>query len=122
MKSILLVEDDPFIRDITSVKLSENGYAVQTASDGESALEIVKREQPDLVLLDLDLPGMTGLAVLTELKADPLLKSIPVVIFSNNDNPEVKAAADKEGVAGFFVKATTVFDDLHTHIKSVLGE
>ncbi len=122
MKSILLIEDDPFIRDITSVKLSEQSYAVQTASDGESALEIVKREQPDLVLLDLDLPGMPGLQFLTELKADPLLKSIPVIIFSNNDNPDIKAAADKEGVAGFFVKATTVFDDLHTHIKSVIGE
>jgi len=122
MKSILLIEDDPFIRDLTSVKLSEHSYAVQTANDGESALEVLKREQPDLILLDLDLPGISGLQVLSELNADPLLKHIPVVIFSNNDNPEAKAAAEKEGVKGFFVKVSTAFEDLHTHLRAILGE
>lgn len=121
MKSILLVEDDQFIRDLTSVKLSERSYAVQTAESGEAALEIVKREQPDLILLDLDLPGMDGLSVLKEFNADPLLKKIPVLIFSNNDNPETKDEANKEGVAGFYIKASTSFNDLVAHIQSLIG-
>lgn len=119
MKKVLLVEDDPFIRDLTSIKLTEQSYAVLVASDGESVLELVKKEMPDVILLDLDLPGMTGIEVLRQLKTDAGLKDIPVIIFSNNDDEQVRKEATELGMAGFFIKVSTAFEDLLTHIKKV---
>lgn len=119
MKKVLLVEDDPFIRDLTSIKLTEHSYSVLIASDGASVLELMRKESPDVVLLDLDLPDIPGLDVLMKMKNDPQLKDTPVVIFSNNDNPETKKRAEALGTTGFFVKATTAFDDLLKHIESV---
>jgi CheY-like chemotaxis protein len=119
MKKVLLVEDDPFIRDLTSIKLTEQSYAVSVASDGESVLESVHKDVPDVILLDLDLPGMTGLEVLRRLKGDPDLKDIPVNIFSNNDDEQTKKEATQLGTAGFFVKVSTAFEDLLAHIKEV---
>jgi DNA-binding response OmpR family regulator len=122
MKNILLVEDDPFIRDLTSVKLNEKGFAVEVAHDGESALALLKREHSDLVILDLNLPGINGLDVLSAMKSDPLTKSIPVIIFTNEDDPETKVSADKIGVQGFYIKASTSFDDLCAHVRTIIGE
>ncbi len=119
MKKVLLVEDDPFIRDLTSIKLTEQSYAVSVASDGESVLDLVKKEMPDVILLDLDLPGMTGLEVLRQLKTNADFKDIPVIIFSNNDDEQTKKEATELGMDGFFIKVSTAFEDLLTHIKSV---
>jgi CheY-like chemotaxis protein len=121
MKKVLLVEDDLFIRDITSIKLSEHGYTVLTAQNGQEALSLSKVEMPDAILLDLDLPDMSGLEVMKTLAATPDLQHVPVIIFSNNDNPETLASAKELGAAAFFVKATTNFDDLNTQLTSLLG-
>jgi DNA-binding response OmpR family regulator len=122
MKKILLVEDDPFIRDLTTIKLSEQKYTVLTAENGDEAIRVIRDEMPDIVLLDLDLPDTPGLAVLQAVKADSLLQNIPVIIFSNNDDPVTQSKARELGTEGFFIKASTAFEDLHTHIKSIIGE
>lgn len=122
MKKVLLVEDDPFIRDITSIKLTEQSYSVSVASDGESVIPLIKSETPDLVLLDLDLPDVPGLEILRRMKEDDSMKNIPVIIFSNNDDPETKQKALELGTAGFFTKVSTAFDDLLSHIKTVIPE
>lgn len=122
MKKVLLVEDDPFIRDITTVKLTEQSYAVLIAISGESVINMMKKEMPDVVLLDLNLPDLSGLEVLMLIKADPQIRDIPIIIFTNNDDPDTKAAAKELGTAGFFVKATTSFDDLLEHIEKVTSE
>lgn len=121
MKKVLLVEDDPFIRDLTSIKLSEASYAVIVAHSGETVIKLMQEDTPDVVLLDLDLPGISGVELLTQIKADEVLKKIPVIIFSNNDDPEMKKKTDELGTSGFFVKATTSFDDLLKSISSVVG-
>jgi CheY-like chemotaxis protein len=122
MKKVLLVEDDPFIRDLTSIKLSEANYSVQTAATGAEAFASIEKDAPDLVLLDLDLPDISGLQIMERLKESSNCSQIPIVIFSNNDNPDVLARANELGIAGFFVKATTSFDDLQKHLQKILGE
>jgi CheY-like chemotaxis protein len=122
MRNVLLVEDDPFIRDITSIKLAEHNCSVSTARTGEEALASIKKEKPDVVLLDLDLPDISGIKVISALKADPLLKEIPIIIFSNNDDPDTQAEVQKLGVSAFFVKATTAFDDLYAYLASIIKE
>ena len=119
MKKVLLVEDDPFIRDLTSIKLTQSSYAVSVAADGESVIDMVKEEHPDVILLDLDLPGLSGLDVLAQLKADEKYTEIPVIIFSNNDDAEIKKKASDLGMAGFFIKASTAFEDLLTRIQEI---
>jgi CheY-like chemotaxis protein len=122
MKKILLVEDDPFIRDITSIKLSEHGYAVDTAESGAEAKAKLKSETPSAVLLDLDLPDMKGFEVLKEMKADEHLKDVPVIIFSNNDDAATIKQAEDGGASGFFVKATTAFEDLYQKLEALIKE
>lgn len=122
MKKVLLVEDDPFIRDLTSIKLTEHAFAVLVASDGETALEQVEKETPDIILLDIDLPGISGLEVLRKLKESDAHRSIPVMIFSNNDSEEIKKEARDLGIAGFYIKVSTTFEDLVAQIKTVIKE
>lgn len=119
MKKVLIVEDDPFIRDITTIKLSEHGYSVISVASGEDALASMQAEMPEVVLLDLDLPGITGTAVLTHIRNTDVLKNIPTIIFSNNDNVELREKITGLGVSGFFVKASTEYEELYKLIDSL---
>jgi DNA-binding response OmpR family regulator len=121
MKKVLLVEDDAFIRDLTSIKLTEQSFAVLVAHDGNMAVSMLHDEKPDIVLLDLDLPDMSGLEVLKHMKEDQNLMDTPVIIFSNNDDPKIKAQALELGSVDFFVKATTAFEDLLKRIQERIG-
>jgi DNA-binding response OmpR family regulator len=78
--SILVVDDDPEIVSMLSTRLSARGYKVSTASDGKAAIERAKRERPDLVLLDVMMPGKSGWEVVRALKQDPVTQSIKVVM------------------------------------------
>jgi DNA-binding response OmpR family regulator len=119
MKKVLLVEDDPFMRDLTSVKLSEHDYSVITCSTGESVIEMMRSEMPDVVLLDLDLPDLPGVEIVKFAKADDAISKIPIIIFSNNDDPDMHDRISEFGITDFFVKATTSFDDLLVRIKEL---
>jgi len=77
---IVVVEDEADIREVIDHNLSREGYMVDSAADGESGLELVKKKLPSLVLLDLMLPGLDGLSVCRELKADPETRSIAIVM------------------------------------------
>jgi len=79
---ILIVDDEPFNVDYLEQELEESNYCIVTASNGREALDRVKDENPDLILLDIMMPVMDGFAVLGELQADPLLRSIPVIVIS----------------------------------------
>jgi adenylate cyclase len=79
---ILIVDDEPFNVDYLEQELEEMDYCIITASNGREALDQVRSEQPDLILLDIMMPIMDGFAVLGELKADSLLRSIPVIVIS----------------------------------------
>jgi class 3 adenylate cyclase len=79
---ILIVDDEPFNVDYLEQELEDSNCQTITASNGREALDKVRSEHPDLILLDITMPVMDGFAVLSELKADPLLRSIPVIVIS----------------------------------------
>lgn len=119
MKKILVVEDDVFIRDITTIKLTDHGYSVTAVENGESALVAMEKELPDVLLLDLDLPDISGLEILTQMKASVSLKNVPVVVFSNSDDVEMKRKVTEKGIVGFFIKASTEYSELFTLIDTL---
>jgi DNA-binding response OmpR family regulator len=79
---VLVVDDDPDVCDLVTYKLEQSGFAVRRASDGDAALREVAAEIPDLVLLDIMMPGMTGLEVLQRLRADATTAGLPVILLS----------------------------------------
>lgn len=81
-EKVLVVDDEPSIVNLVSVKLSHEGYRVVSARDGEEALEKVRSERPDLVLLDVMMPKLDGKEVCMRLKRDPATKDIPVVMLT----------------------------------------
>ena len=88
MAKILLVDDEPDIRFLTKRMLERQGYSVAEAEDGETALRMLQEERPDLVLLDVRMPGLNGWEVCRRIKADEETKSIPVVMFTVRTSEE----------------------------------
>jgi two-component system, cell cycle response regulator DivK len=81
-KTILVVEDDPWIRSLMADLLAGEGYAVVQAPDGKQGLELAKEQDPDVILLDLAMPEVSGLDVLHELKSSNPTRDIPVIVVS----------------------------------------
>lgn len=121
-KKIVLADDEKFIAIAYNDGLKRAGYTVVVANDGEEALEKIKTEKPDLVLLDLIMPKMTGFEVLKALKADPALQQIPVFILSNLSQATDEAEARTLGATVFMVKSDISLQDLIARIKQLLGE
>jgi DNA-binding response OmpR family regulator len=80
--SILVVDDDPEIVTLLSTRLGKRGYKVSTAGDGKRALELARREKPDLILLDVMMPGKSGWEVARALKQDPVTSGVKIVMVS----------------------------------------
>ena len=93
---VLIVEDHPLNRELTEAILERAGYEVQGAEDGETALASVAARRPDVILLDVELPGISGLEVARRLKGDPATRTIPVVALTAyamvGDEERVRAA------------------------------
>src|ERR1035438_1266576 len=99
-KRILIVDDDQVIANIYQNKFRMAGYGAEVAGDGESALEMLLKAPPDLVLLDLSLPGMNGVELLKRIRSRPETQGLPVVVFSNCFLPNLMQAAWKAGTIG----------------------
>lgn len=120
-KKIVLADDEQFITIAYRDGLSRAGFTVVVAHDGMEALDLVKRENPDLVLLDLVMPRLNGFDVLKEMKNDPLVSDIPVVILSNLSQDTDEAEARKMGARDFYVKSDLSLEELITKIRALLG-
>jgi CheY-like chemotaxis protein len=106
---ILLVEDSKFLRIATERALSRAGYVVTTAVDGEEALQLAQEIHPDLILLDMLLPKMSGPDVLKALKKDPNTTSIPVVVFTGLSQKNA-SRLQGDGAFAFLEKAELSLD------------
>jgi DNA-binding response OmpR family regulator len=87
----LIIDDDPWIRTLLSDLLESEGYAVQEASNGSTALRLAERDCPSLVLLDLSLPEGSGLNVLADLRATPTTAGVPVIVVSGRADAHTAA-------------------------------
>ncbi len=120
-KKVFIVEDDEFLRSLNAKKLEDAGYAVSVAVDGVSAIQMIPAEKPNLIFLDLLLPGdKDGFDVLQEVKANSTTKDIPVIVFSNLGQTEDIEKANSLGASDFLVKANFTLDDVVAKIQEIL--
>jgi diguanylate cyclase len=101
---ILVVDDERDNRELLDVLLSWEGFIVLTAEDGEQALAIVTQQRPDLVLLDVMMPGMTGYEVVAKMKLDIATRHIPVIMITAMHDPRARTLALNAGADDFMVK------------------
>ena len=121
-KSILLVEDDPFLIDIYTTKMKESGFVVEVASDGESALQKIKEKTPCLVILDIVLPQLDGWEILRQIKSDPKLKKIKIIILSNLGQKEEVEKGVELGATKYLIKAHYTPSQVVEEIKKIYDQ
>jgi DNA-binding response OmpR family regulator len=114
---ILLIEDDKFLRTVLERKLTKEGFEFISAVDGDEALEKIITYKPDIILLDIILPKKSGFLVLENIKKDPELKKVPVIIISNLGQEEDVKKGLSLGALEYFVKAKISLDDVVKKIK-----
>jgi two-component system response regulator PrrA len=117
---ILLVEDDRFLRRAAEASLRQRGFAVTVAADGEEALVKVRAEIPDLILLDLLMPKVTGIEVLRALRGEEATKKIRVRILSNSSREQDLEAIKELGVTDYLVKANLSLQELGDRVAQLL--
>jgi len=108
MKKVLLIEDEKIMVDLLQRKLTQEGYEVSVAYDGDEGLKMMKEVKPNLILLDIIMPKMSGFEVMEEIKKDRELKKIPIVVISNSGQPVEIDKAQKLGARDWLIK--TEFD------------
>jgi len=121
-KKILIIEDEEILLDLLKDKLEGLGYDVYCALDGEKGLKAIRDIVPDLVLLDIIMPKMSGFEVMEAMQKDPSIKDIPVIIISNSGQPVELDKAKQLGAKDWLIK--TEFDpaEVLQKVKAVLGE
>lgn len=120
MARILLVDDNPIVTTVYRSGLSMAGFVVETAGDGEAALSRAAATTPDVILLDLMLPGIDGFEVLRRIRADAALKDVPVVVFSNSYTAARTAELWDAGATQVVAKATMTPKALVEVLRGVL--
>ena len=85
---VLVVDDDPTIRELLSLELGCAGHDVELAADGSAGLEVIRRDRPDALVLDVMMPSVSGWDVLTDLRADDAYADLPIVLLSARDLPD----------------------------------
>lgn len=119
-KRILLVDDEPDLLSMVKLRLEANGYEVITASDGNTAYEKAKSETPDLIILDLMLPGIDGYQVCRLLKFDERYRSIPIIMLTALSQKEDKEWGQKVG-ADYYLTKPFEPNELLDKIKELLN-
>ena len=106
-QKILLVEDDPFLSSLLKNRFQKESFNIILAQDGEEALISLKSGKPNLILLDIILSKKSGFEVMEEIREDPQLEKIPIIIISNLGQPEDVQRGYELGAIEYFVKAKT---------------
>jgi len=104
LATILVIEDDPSFRELLGLHLRSAGHRVRAAADPEEGLRSFLEQVPELVLLDLDLPYLSGFEVLSALRADDASKKVPVIVVTGRTDDETYDRCRKLGVDGFASK------------------
>jgi two-component system chemotaxis response regulator CheY len=104
MTRILAVDDSPSMRDMVSIALANAGFEVTAAADGVAALELARKSSFDLVLSDVNMPDMNGIALIRALRAEPAYRFTPILMLTTESSPERKNEGKEAGATGWIVK------------------
>ena len=118
---ILIVEDNEHNQKLASDVLQHKGYRVLVADTAEAGIPMVLKEKPDLVLMDIHLPGMNGIEALTKLRADPATRAIPVFAFTASVMPQDRREITSAGFDGFLSKPINLKEFLETIAARLAG-
>jgi two-component system alkaline phosphatase synthesis response regulator PhoP len=119
---ILIVEDDSILQNMYKVKFIVEGFEVHTADNGKDALERAHIGKPDIVLLDILMPRLNGLEALAEIRRDPAIKDVPVVMLTNLSNIDKMEQAINLGAAGYLVKSATTPQQVLEFVKDTIAK
>lgn len=119
-ESILIVEDDIFLSDLYKTKMELEGFKVLTAYDGEKGLELAQKNSPNIVLLDLILPKLSGFGVLEKMKANKATKDLPVIILTNLSQKSDVDKGLKMGANDYLIKAHFMPSEVVEKIKKLI--
>lgn len=117
---VLIADDEPFNIEVLEQALDETDYQVVTASNGQEAWAKIQSEQPDLILLDLMMPVMDGFAVLAKVKEDAMLRDIPVIIVSAENDSKSVVKGIKQGAEDYLTKPVNT-EQFLKKVKEFLG-
>lgn len=104
MTRILAVDDSASMRDMVSIALTRAGFEVTAAADGAAALQLAKKSSYDLVLSDVNMPDMNGIALIRALRAEPAYRFTPILMLTTESSPERKNEGKEAGATGWIVK------------------
>lgn len=120
MTKVVVADDDRMLRKAAETSLRRQGYSVTTASDGEEALQLIRSERPDIIVLDLIIPKIQGFDVLNILKQDALTSAIPVIVLSSLAQEQDKQEALNLGAVAYFNKSTFSLSELVNQVERTL--
>ena len=121
-KKILVVDDEPDVLRVTSIRLKKLGYNVLTAAGGKESLDTMRSENPDLVLLDLVMPFMNGAEVCEQIKNDKTLKHIPIILFTASGNGAMTAEQIKKIGADDYIIKPFEPEELMGKLEEILAQ
>ena len=121
MKKILIIEDDPIVANVYRNKLAVEGYQTETAPDGESGLKVLQTLQPQLIILDLMLPGISGVDVIKEVRSDAGFAKVPIIVFSNTYLTNLIQDAWRAGANKCLSKSNCTPKDVVDVVRNIIG-
>ncbi len=107
MARILVIDDSPTETHVLRSMLEQHGYKVNVAGDGESGMELARRHRPDLILMDIVMPGVNGFQATRKLSKDPETSAIPIVMISTKDQDTDRIWAKRQGALDYITKPVT---------------
>jgi len=117
----LLVEDDPFIRDIYHVKFSQEGFEVSMANNGMEALKKMEKFIPDIILLDIIMPYMDGMETLKNIRGKDVWKKIPVIMLTNISEKDKITESENYEVSDYLIKSQFTPSEVVQKVKTLLN-
>ena len=121
-KKILIVDDEPVLADLLHAKLSQKGFNIIEAHDGEEGLNLALKEHPDFILLDVVMPKIDGLTMLKKLREDEWGNTVPVLVLSNLNTTEAVKNSQSGGAFDYLVKIDYTLEELSEIVKKKLED
>jgi DNA-binding response OmpR family regulator len=118
-KKILIIEDELILAEALKERLKNKGYLVETVYDGESGLEKIRKSKPDLLILDILLPGINGYEVMEKIRNEKI--ALPILVVSNSGQPVETEKARNLGANDFIIKVNFSLDDVEKRVKNLIG-